>query len=511
MSKTTQENPAVDNSAQETVSNTSTAASTKRKTASTTPKAATTTPKTTRARSTTRSAGAAKSAASSTTTKAATVKTTKSSVQQDKTMSQNTVRRVAIIGGNRIPFARSNGAYFTASNIDMFTAALNGLVERFNLQGQRLGEVVAGAVLKHSRDFNMTRECVLNTQLAPETPAYDIQQACGTGLQAAFLVANKIALGQIEVGIAGGVDTTSDAPIAFGDGLRKALLELNIAKTGKDRLKALAKINVKDLMDAPKNGEPRTGLSMGDHQAITALEWGIPREEQDALAASSHQKMAKAYEEGFFDDLITPFLGLSRDNNLRADSTAEKLAKLKPVFGKGEAATMTAGNSTPLTDGASCVLLASEEWAKANGHEVLAYLTFSETAAVDFVGKKEGLLMAPAYAVPRMLERAGLKLQDFDYYEIHEAFASQVLSTLKAWEDEKFCKERLGLDAPLGSIDRSKLNVKGSSLAAGHPFAATGGRIIATAAKILNQKGSGRILVSICAAGGQGVTAIIEK
>ncbi|MFV5263215.1 acetyl-CoA C-acetyltransferase [Acinetobacter courvalinii] len=511
MSKTTQENPAVDNSAQETVSNTSTAASTKRKTASTTPKAATTTPKTTRARSTTRSAGAAKSAASSTTTKAATAKTTKPSVQQDKTMSQNTVRRVAIIGGNRIPFARSNGAYFTASNIDMFTAALNGLVERFNLQGQRLGEVVAGAVLKHSRDFNMTRECVLNTQLAPETPAYDIQQACGTGLQAAFLVANKIALGQIEVGIAGGVDTTSDAPIAFGDGLRKALLELNIAKTGKDRLKALAKINVKDLMDAPKNGEPRTGLSMGDHQAITALEWGIPREEQDALAASSHQKMAKAYEEGFFDDLITSFLGLSRDNNLRADSTAEKLAKLKPVFGKGEAATMTAGNSTPLTDGASCVLLASEEWAKANGHEVLAYLTFSETAAVDFVGKKEGLLMAPAYAVPRMLERAGLKLQDFDYYEIHEAFASQVLSTLKAWEDEKFCKERLGLDAPLGSIDRSKLNVKGSSLAAGHPFAATGGRIIATAAKILNQKGSGRILVSICAAGGQGVTAIIEK
>ena len=371
--------------------------------------------------------------------------------------------------------------------------------------------MVAGAVLKHSRDFNMTRECVLNTALAPETPAYDIQQACGTGLQAAFLVANKIALGQIEVGVAGGVDTTSDAPIAFGDGLRKALLELNIAKTGKDRLKALTKINLKDLMDAPKNGEPRTGLSMGDHQAITALEWGIAREAQDELAASSHQKMAAAYEEGFFDDLITPFLGLERDNNLRADSTVEKLAKLKPAFGKSDARTMTAGNSTPLTDGASCVLLASEEWAKANGHEVLAYLTFQETAAVDFVEKKEGLLMAPAYAVPRMLERAGIKLQDFDYYEIHEAFASQVLSTLKAWEDPKFCKDRLGLDAPLGSIDRTKLNVKGSSLAAGHPFAATGGRIIATAAKLINQKGSGRVLVSICAAGGQGVTAIIEK
>jgi acetyl-CoA C-acetyltransferase len=493
MSKTTQENPTIENSTTDAVS-----------------EASTTTESTETQTSETPVAKAPRSRSSSSRSKAATP-SSKTNVPQDTSMSQNTVRRVAIIGGNRIPFARSNGAYFTASNTDMFTAALNGLVERFNLQGQRLGEVVAGAVLKHSRDFNMTRECVLNTSLAAETPAYDIQQACGTGLQAAFLVANKIALGQIEVGIAGGVDTTSDAPIAFGDGLRKALLELNIAKTGKDRLKALTKINVKDLMDAPKNGEPRTGLSMGDHQAITTLEWGISREAQDELAASSHQKMAAAYEEGFFDDLITPFLGLERDNNLRADSSVEKLAKLRPAFGKGDARTMTAGNSTPLTDGASCVLLASEEWAKANGHEVLAYLSFQETAAVDFVEKKEGLLMAPAYAVPRMLERAGLKLQDFDYYEIHEAFASQVLSTLKAWEDPKFCKERLGLDAPLGSIDRTKLNVKGSSLAAGHPFAATGGRIIATAAKLLAQKGSGRVLVSICAAGGQGVTAIIEK
>ncbi|NHC03955.1 acetyl-CoA C-acetyltransferase [Acinetobacter sp. 187] len=508
MSKTTQENPTVENSAKETVSNTS---KTRAKTSKSTKavSAVANTPKTSRTRS-----AASRNKSTTQNTKTADTKAqtlTQTSDAQDQIMSQNTVRRVAIIGGNRIPFARSNGAYFKATNSDMLTAALNGLVERFNLQGQRLGEVVAGAVLKHSRDFNMTRECVLDTELAPETPAYDIQQACGTGLQAAFAVANKIALGQIEVGIAGGVDTTSDAPIAFGDGLRKALLELNIAKTAKDRLKALTKINVKDLLDAPKNGEPRTGLSMGDHQAITTLEWGISREAQDELAASSHQKMAKAYEEGFFDDLITPFLGLERDNNLRADSTVEKLAKLKPAFGKGDARTMTAGNSTPLTDGASVVLLASEEWAKANGHEVLAYLSFSETAAVDFIGKKEGLLMAPAYAVPRMLDRAGLKLQDFDYYEIHEAFASQVLSTLKAWEDPKFCKERLGLDAPLGSIDRSKLNVKGSSLAAGHPFAATGGRIIATAAKLLNQKGSGRVLVSICAAGGQGVTAIIEK
>ncbi|MFV5591306.1 acetyl-CoA C-acetyltransferase [Acinetobacter variabilis] len=505
MSKTTQDNPAVENSATETVSKPSTRSKRSTKNPDTANAAEKTPAKTTRTRST--SARTQKTTSS----QQDSTSITQTSVQQEPNMSQNTVRRVAIIGGNRIPFARSNGAYFTASNTDMFTAALNGLVERFNLQGQRLGEVVAGAVLKHSRDFNMTRECVLNTALAPETPAYDIQQACGTGLQAAFLVANKIALGQIEVGIAGGVDTTSDAPIAFGDGLRKALLELNIAKTAKDRLKALTKINVKDLMDAPKNGEPRTGLSMGAHQAITTLEWGISREAQDELAASSHQKMAAAYEEGFFDDLVTPFLGLERDNNLRPDSSVEKLAKLKPAFGKGDARTMTAGNSTPLTDGASCVLLASEEWAKANGHEVLAYLTFQETAAVDFVEKKEGLLMAPAYAVPRMLERAGLKLQDFEYYEIHEAFASQVLSTLKAWEDPKFCKERLGLDAPLGSIDRAKLNVKGSSLAAGHPFAATGGRIIATAAKLINQKGSGRVLVSICAAGGQGVTAIIEK
>ncbi|MDY6459530.1 acetyl-CoA C-acetyltransferase [Acinetobacter faecalis] len=509
MSKITQENPAVDNSVVKPVSNTS-KSTTRAKSTGTAAKATNTTTKTTTTRT-----PSTRRASTATSTKTAATKTvkpkTQPKIQQGQSMSQNTVRRVAIIGGNRIPFARSNGAYFSASNSDMFTAALNGLVERFNLQGQRLGEVVAGAVLKHSRDFNMTRECVLNTALAPETPAFDLQQACGTGLQAAFLVANKIALGQIEVGVAGGVDTTSDAPIAFGDGLRKALLELNIAKTAKDRFKALAKINVKDLMDAPKNGEPRTGLSMGDHQALTTLEWGISREAQDELAASSHQKMAAAYEEGFFDDLITPFLGLERDNNLRADSTVEKLAKLRPAFGKGDARTMTAGNSTPLTDGASCVLLASEEWAKANGHEVLAYLTFTETAAVDFVNKKEGLLMAPAYAVPRMLERAGLKLQDFDYYEIHEAFASQVLSTLKAWEDPKFCKDRLGLEAPLGSIDRSKLNVKGSSLAAGHPFAATGGRIIATAAKLINQKGSGRVLVSICAAGGQGVTAIIEK
>ncbi len=421
-------------------------------------------------------------------------------------------RRVAVLGGNRIPFARSNTAYATASNQEMLTAALDGLAARFGLEGQRLGEVVAGAVLKHSRDFNLTRESVLGSRLAPETPATDVQQACGTGLQAAILVANKIALGQIEVGVAGGSDTTSDAPIAVGEKLRKILLEANRAKTLQGRLTALTKVRPQYLVPSiPQNGEPRTGLSMGEHAALTALEWQITREAQDELAVASHHHLAASYDRGFQDDLVTPFNGLDRDQNLRADSSLEKLAKLKPVFGKGAAATMTAANSTPLTDGASAVLLSSEDWATEHGHEVLAYFVDSETAAVDFVHGGEGLLMAPAYAVPRLLERNGLTLQDFDFYEIHEAFASQVLSTLKAWEDPVFCKERLGLDAPLGSIDRAKLNVNGSSLAAGHPFAATGGRIVANLAKILNENGSGRGLISICAAGGQGVTAILEK
>jgi acetyl-CoA C-acetyltransferase len=423
-----------------------------------------------------------------------------------------TLRRVAIIGGNRIPFARSNGAYATASNSDMLAAALDGLISRYKLEGERLGEVAAGAVLKLSRDFNMTRECVLGTKLAAETPACDLQQACGTGLQSLNYIANKIATGQIESGIGGGVDTTSDAPIGVGEDLRQFMLELSRAKNNKERFSAVTKFRPGMLgLEIPRNGEPRTGLSMGDHQAITTAEWNIPREAQDELAFKSHKNMAAAYDRGFFADLMTPFLGLERDDNLRPGSTMEKLATLKPVFGDRETGTMTAGNSTPLTDGASVVLLASEEWAKARKLPVLAYFTTVETAAIDFVHKKEGLLMAPAYAVPRMLARVGLTLQDFDYYEIHEAFAGQVLSTLKSWEDETFCKEKLGLKKALGSIDRSKLNVNGSSLAAGHPFAATGGRIIAAAAKALNEKGSGRTLVSICAAGGQGVVAILEK
>lgn len=423
----------------------------------------------------------------------------------------NSVRRVAIVGGNRIPFARSNGPYANASNQDMFTAALNGLVSRFHLQEERIGEVAAGAVLKHSRDFNLARECVLGSALAANTPASDVQMACGTGLQAVINVANKIALGQIDSAVAGGVDTTSDAPLAVNDDLRRILMRLNAAKSMADRVKLLGKLRPGHVVpEIPQNAEPRTGLSMGEHAARTAKAWDIERAPQDEFAAASHRNLAAAYERGFFDDLLTPFLGLTRDQNMRADSTPEKLAKLKPAFG-GPDGTMTAGNSTALSDGASTVLLATEQWAAERNLPVLAYLTFSRTGAVDYVHGDEGLLMAPVYTVPRMLAEADLSLQDFDFYEIHEAFASQVLATLKAWEDETFATEKLDRKKPLGALDRQKLNVYGSSLASGHPFAATGGRIVATLAKLLHEKGSGRGLVSICAAGGQGVTAILER
>jgi acetyl-CoA C-acetyltransferase len=420
-------------------------------------------------------------------------------------------RSAVVVGGNRIPFARANGPYIHASNQDMFTAALDGLVARFGLSGQGVGEVAAGAVVKHSRDFNLIRESVLGSRLAPTTPAYGVQQACGTGLEAAILVANKIALGQIDCGIAGGVDSASDAPIAVSDSLREKFLAANRAKAPLDRLKALRGLRPGDLVpEIPRNSEPRTGLSMGEHQAITTAEWQIDRTAQDELAAASHHNLAAAYDRGFFDDLVTPYLQVTRDQNLRPDTSVEKLAGLKPVFGKGEGATMTAGNSTPLTDGASVVLLGSQQWADERGLPALARFVDAETAAVDYVNGGEGLLMAPAYAVVPLLARNGLSLQDFDYYEIHEAFASTVLVTLAAWESEKFCVERLGLDGPLGQIDRSKINVNGSSLAAGHPFGATGGRIVASLAKQLSQKGSGRGLISICAAGGQGVVAILE-
>ncbi len=419
-------------------------------------------------------------------------------------------RRAAVLGGNRIPFARSDGAYANASNQDMLTATLDGLCERFDLGGERLGEVAAGAVLKHSRDFNLARECVLGSRLAHETPAYDVQQACGTGLEAAILLANKIALGQIEVGVAGGVDTASDAPLALNEQLRGVLLQANRARSTSGKLRALGRLRPRHLVPAiPRNEEPRTGMSMGEHQARTTAEWKITRAAQDELALRSHRNLAAAYDDGFQDDLVTPYRGLERDQNLRADSTPQKLARLRPAFG-GAGGTMTAGNSTPLSDGAAVVLLASEAWAGEHGMPVLAYVADAETAAVDHVRGGEGLLMAPTRAVPRMLSRAGRKLQDFDLYEIHEAFASQVLCTLAAWEDERFCRERLGLPAALGAIDRERLNVNGGSLAAGHPFAATGGRIVAGLAKALHERGGGRGLISVCAAGGQGVAAILD-
>ncbi|WP_166021611.1 acetyl-CoA C-acetyltransferase [Streptomyces chilikensis] len=418
-------------------------------------------------------------------------------------------RRVAVIGGARIPFARSDGPYATASNQEMLTAALDGLVERYGL-GERgaVGEFVAGAVLKHSRDFNLARETVLGSRLDPRTPAYDIQQACGTGLQAVIAVANKIMLGQLESGIAGGADTASDAPLGLNDRLRRILLEARRARSAGARLKALSRVRPSHLVpDVPRNAEPRTHLSMGEHAAVTARAWGITREAQDELAAASHRKLAAAYERGFFQDMVVPFRGLARDQNLRPGSTVEKLAALEPVFGlDGPGPTMTAGNSTPLTDGAATVLLASEEWAEARGLRPLAYLTAYGTAAVDFVhgdvaDGEDGLLMAPAYAVPRMLERAGLGIEDFDLIEIHEAFASQVLATLAAWEKRG-----------LAPVDRDRLNVAGSSLATGHPFAATGARVVATLAALLAERDApGRGLISVCAAGGQGVTAILER
>ena len=420
------------------------------------------------------------------------------------------LRDAYVLGGNRIPFARAGGKYTGASNQDMFTAALEGLVARYGLQGERLGEVVGGAVLKHSRDFNLVRESVLGSSLSPQTPAFDLQQACATGLEAVVTVSNKIRLGQIESGVAGGSDTVSDAPIAVSEGLRKALLKASHAKTLGARLKAFASVRPGDLAPStPSTGEPRTGLSMGEHQAITTAAWGITREAQDEVALNSHLNLAAAWQAGFFDDLVTPFRGLTQDQNMRADSSAEKLASLKPVFGKhltpsapthGAAAggdagpaqpvgpTMTAGNSTPLTDGASVVLLGSREWAAEHDLPLLARVVDAESAAVDYVHGHEGLLMAPAHAVPRLLARNGLTLEDFDVYEIHEAFASTVLTTLAAWEDDDYCRTELGLDGALGSIDRSRLNVNGSSLAAGHPFAATGGRIVATAAKLVAAK-----------------------
>ena len=422
------------------------------------------------------------------------------------------LRNAVVVGGNRIPFGRIGGAYASASNLDMLTAAIDGLVARFGLAGERVGEVAAGAVLKHSRDFNLTREAVLSSALSATTPAYDVQQACATSLAAAVQLSNRIRVGQLDVAIAGGVDSASDSPIAVNDRLRRTLLRLNAAKTPLDKVKTLASVRPSHFApEVPRAAEPRTGLNMGQHQALTTAQWGISREAQDELAAASHHNLAKAWAAGFFDDLVTPYLGQTTDQSLRPDTSVEKLAKLRPVFGDGPDASMTAGNSTPLSDGAAVVLLAEEGWARNRNLPVLARIVDAETAAVDYLLGQEGLLMAPAHAAARLLTRNGLALQDFDFYEIHEAFASTVLCTLAAWESDDYCRSTLGLAGALGSIDRAKLNVNGSSLAAGHPFAATGARILASLSKMLADRGPGsRGLISVCAAGGPGVVAIVE-
>lgn len=425
-------------------------------------------------------------------------------------MRNQPARKVAIVGAARIPFCRSQTAYRRCSNQDMLVASLKGLVERYELKGEQLGDVALGAVIKHSRDWNLARESVLSSGLAPETPAFDLQRACGTSLEAAILLGAKISVGLMDSGIAGGSDTVSDVPLVYPDAYRDILMASAAARSLPDKLKPLLKIRPKHFKPVfPGVEEPRTKLSMGQSTEITAQHWGLTREAQDQLALTSHQRAAAAYDAGFYDDLVVPFLGVREDNNIRRDSSMEKLAKLKPVFDRGGKGTMTAGNSTPLTDGAATVLLASEEWAKERSLPVLAYLTYGKAAAVEFV-KTEGLLMAPAYAVSDMLDDAGLSLQDFDFYEIHEAFAAQTLATLAAWESEEFCRTRLGRSEALGSIDRDKLNVKGGSLAMGHPFAATGARIVGALAKLLSEKGSGRGLISVCTAGGMGVTAILE-
>ncbi len=421
------------------------------------------------------------------------------------------VRRVAIVGSKRIPFLRANTSYAEASNQDLMTAALQALVTSYRLEGVRLGDVSLGAVIKHSRDWNLARECTIGSGLSPETPAFDLQRACGTSLEAAILIGNKIALGQIDAGIAAGVDSISDAPIVYSDGFRKILLRSARGRSLGDRLKPWLGLRPRHFKPAfPGVVEPRTGLSMGESTELTAKEWGVTRETQDELAYHSHHHAAAAWEEGFYSDLVVPFAGADKDNNIRADTSVEKLAKLRTVFDRTENGTMTAGNSTPLTDGAASVLLASEDWAREHDLPVLAYLSFGQAAAVDFV-KRDGLLMAPAFAVSNMLQAANLSFADFDLFEIHEAFAAQTLATLAAWEDADFCRERLGRAAPLGPVDRAKLNTKGGSLAIGHPFAATGARILGGLAKMLDQRGGGRGLISVCTAGGMGVTAIVER
>lgn len=426
-------------------------------------------------------------------------------------MNNTSLRRIAVIGGVRTPFCRAGTAYADQSNLDMLSSAIEGVVRRFGLEGRQIDKVIAGAVTTHSRDWNLAREAVLSTGLSPLTPGITLQQACGTSLQAALLAGGEIASGQIDCAIVGGTDTASDVPVVFGDRFARRMVRLSRARSFGERLKVFKGFRPRELAPKPPgNAEPRTGLSMGQHCERMAREWNVTREEQDELAYDSHRKAAAAWDSGFFDHLVTEHAGMLRDNNVRPDTSPEKLAALKPAFDRKQG-TLTAGNSTPLTDGAAAVLLASEEWAKAHDLPVQAWLTQGRTAAVDYVDGDEGLLMAPAVAVAEMLTRSGLSLQDFDFYEIHEAFAAQVCCTLKAWESDKYCRERLGRDEALGAIDADKINIHGSSLAVGHPFAATGARILATLGTILEQAGSGRGLISVCTAGGMGVAAMLER
>lgn len=426
-------------------------------------------------------------------------------------MSQDKVRRIAIIGGTRVPFCRSNTFYADQSNLDLLSAALEGLCQKYQLSDKRIDEVIAGAVTTHSRDFNLAREAILSTSLSPQTPGITLQQACGTSLQAALMAGAKIASGQIECAIVAGTDTTSDVPVVFQDRFAQRLIALTRARSLKDKLGAMKGFKLNELApQPPKNAEPRTGLSMGQHCERMAKTWQISREDQDKLTLASHQKAASAWANGCFDDLVVPHQGVLRDNIIREDTSLEKLASLRPAFDK-TAGTLTAGNSTTLSDGAAAVLLASEEWAASQGLPVLAYLVAGKTSAVDHVNAEEGLLMAPTVAVAELLKELNISLQDFDFYEIHEAFAAQVLCTLKAWESEQYCREKLGLEVPLGPVDQSKMNIWGGSVAVGHPFAATGARIISTLAGILTHSGSGRGLISVCTAGGMGVAAVIER
>ena len=425
------------------------------------------------------------------------------------------MKRVAVLGGMRVPFARANTNYAEQGNLEMLGAAMKGLVERFGLRNEIVGEVAAGAVIKHSRDWNLAREATQSAGLHPRTPAYDVQRACGTSLTTVATLAHRIALGEIDCAIAGGSDSASDIPVSYSRKMTRIMLQSAFGRTLPEKVKPWLHLRPGDLKPStPGVAEARTGLSMGQHCEEMAKEWRIGRKEQDELALASHKKAAAAWQAGFFNDLVTPFNGLTTDNNVRADTSLEKLGSLRPAFDRSGSGTLTAGNSTPLTDGASCVLLGSEEWARARGIPVQAYFSHSASAAVDYAGlagPREGMLMAPAYAVPQMLDRAGIRLQDFDIYEIHEAFAAQVLCTLKAWESDDYCRSKLGRAGALGSIERSKLNPRGGSVAIGHPFGATGARIVAALAKQLAERGSGRGLISICAAGGMGVTAILER